>query len=76
MGPDPLSRPVDAIAARTGLTRDAVAIVMIVAGIIILIEPAIVAIVLGILLIIVGIVWLFTSYQQRQARPPGNAPPP
>lgn len=73
---DDLSRPIDAVAAKTGLTRDAVAIIMIVAGVIILIEPAIVAVVLGILLIVVGIVWLVTSYQERKARPPGAGPPP
>ncbi|HVM44960.1 MAG TPA: hypothetical protein VM582_03400 [Candidatus Thermoplasmatota archaeon] len=68
---DPLTRSVDAVAGRTGLTRDAVAILFIVAGVIILIWPAIIPIALGLLLIVVGVVWLVTSYRERQAtRPP------
>ncbi|HUR68029.1 MAG TPA: hypothetical protein VM370_02200 [Candidatus Thermoplasmatota archaeon] len=67
---DPLSRPVDAVAARTGLTRDAVAILFIVAGIVVLIWDAALQIVLGILLIVLGVVWLVTSWRERQGHPP------
>lgn len=63
---DPLSRPVDAVAARTGLTRDAVAIIFVVAGILVLVWEDILQFVLGILLIVVGVVWLVTSWRARQ----------
>lgn len=66
---DPLSRPVDVVAARTGLTRDAVAILFVVAGIFVLVFPDFVQVVLGILLIVVGVVWLVTSWRERRARP-------
>jgi uncharacterized membrane protein HdeD (DUF308 family) len=69
---DPFSRPVDAVAAKTGLTRDAVAIIFIVAGVLVLVFPDFIQFVLGILLIIVGVVWLVNSYQQRKA---GGSPP-
>lgn len=69
--PDPLTRSVDAVAGRTGLTRDAVAILFIVVGIVILIWPDILQVALGILLIVVGVVWLVSSWRERQAvRPP------
>lgn len=69
---DPLTRSVDAVAGRTGLTRDAVAILFIVAGIVILIWPQIISVALGLLLIVVGVVWLVGSWRERQvARPPG-----
>lgn len=68
---DPFTRSVDAVAGRTGLTRDAVAILFIVAGIVIIIWPDIIQYILGIVLIVVGVVWLVSSWQQRQAaRPP------
>lgn len=71
---DPLRAGIDSVAGRTGLGRDAVAILAIVAGIIVLVFPRILEIVIGILLIVVGVVWLVNSYQDRQAR--GAAPPP
>lgn len=67
---DPLTRSVDAVAGRTGLTRDAVAILFVVAGIIILIWDQFIQLALGILLIVVGVVWLVGSWRERQARPP------
>lgn len=67
---DPLSRPVDAVAAKTGLTRDAVAILFILAGIIVLVWKDLLQIILGVLLIVVGVVWLVTSWRDRQARTP------
>lgn len=70
MAPDPLTQPVDAVAGRTGLTRDAVAILFIVAGIIVLLWPDIVQYVLGIVLIVVGVVWLVQSWQARQPKTP------
>jgi multisubunit Na+/H+ antiporter MnhC subunit len=74
MATDPLSRPVDAVAAKTGLTRDAVAILFIVAGILVLVWEDLLQIILGILLIVVGVVWLVTSWQARQRA--GSPPPP
>ena len=72
MAQDPWTKSVDSVATRTGLTRDAVAILFIVAGIIILIWPEIISVALGVLLIVVGVVWLVTSMRERQAasRPP------
>lgn len=70
--PDPLTRPVDAVAVRTGLTRDAVAILFIVAGVFVLVFPDFIQMVLGVLLIVVGVVWLVTSWRERQAVPPQN----
>lgn len=67
---DPLSRPVDMVAARTGLGRDAVAILFVVAGIVVLVWENLLQIILGVLLIVVGVVWLVTSWRERQARPP------
>lgn len=67
---DPLTRSVDAVAGRTGLTRDAVAILFVVAGIIILIWDQFIQLALGILLIVVGVVWLVGSWRERQAHPP------
>lgn len=68
---DPLTRSVDAVAGRTGLTRDAVAILFVVVGIIILIWRDILQIALGVLLIVVGVVWLVSNWRERQgtARP-------
>lgn len=74
MAHDPLTRSVDAVAGRTGLTRDAVAILFIAAGALILIFPRIIETVLGVLLIVVGVVWLVTAWRERQrttqTRPP------
>ena len=70
MAPDPLTRSVDAVAGRTGLTRDAVAILFIVAGILVLVWEEFLETILGVLLIVVGVVWLVTSWRERQARPP------
>lgn len=79
---DPLARPVDAVAGRTGLTRDAVAILFIVAGVLVIFFEPLLRIVLGVLLIVVGIVWLVNSRQQRAPAatappaPPESPPPP
>jgi uncharacterized membrane protein HdeD (DUF308 family) len=73
---DPLSRPVDMVADRTGLTRDAVAILFIVAGALVILFPNFIQFVLGILLIIVGVVWLVNSAQERRARHHPPPPPP
>ncbi|HET6405854.1 MAG TPA: hypothetical protein VFH78_14520 [Candidatus Thermoplasmatota archaeon] len=68
---DPLTRSVDAVAGRTGLTRDAVAILFIVAGVLVLFFEWLVRVVLGITLIVIGVVWLVTMWRERQAaRPP------
>ena len=68
---DPLTRSVDAVAGRTGLTRDAVAILFIVAGVLVLFFEWLLQAVLGITLIVVGVVWLVSSWKERQAaRPP------
>ena len=64
---DPLTRSVDVVAGRTGLTRDAVAILFIIAGALVLIFPWLLQTILGILLIVVGVVWLVTSWKERQA---------
>lgn len=69
---DPLTRSVDAVAGRTGLTRDAVAILFIVVGIIILIWPEIISLALGVLLVVVGIVWLVGSWRDRQGTRPSG----
>lgn len=68
MANDPIQRSVDAVAGRTGLTRDAVAILFIVAGIVILVWKDFLQVILGVLLIVVGVVWLVTSWRERQPR--------
>lgn len=85
---DPFRTSVERVAGRTGLTSDAVAILFIVAGVLVLIFPRLVEVVLGILLIVVGVVWLVSAYQERQrgasppppppptSPPPGSPPPP
>lgn len=79
---DPLSRPVDAVAARTGLTRDAVAIIFIVAGVIVIFWEFLLRFVIGILLIVVGVAFLVNAHRERQAArgapppPPASPPPP
>lgn len=69
---DPFSRPVDAVAGHTGLTRDAVAILFIVAGALVIFFESLLRFVLGVLLIVTGIVWLVNA----RKRPPAAAPPP
>lgn len=69
MANDPIQRSVDAVATKTGLTRDAVAILFIVAGIIVLIWKDLLQFILGVLLIVVGVVWLVTSWRERQTPP-------
>ena len=64
---DRITGTVDNIATRTGMTGDAVAIVAIVAGVLILVFPSILQFVLGILLIVVGVVFLV---ERRRARTP------
>ena len=67
MTSDPVKRSVETVAGRTGLTADAVAILFILAGILIIVFPRILQYVLGILLIVAGFLWLV---QSRQTRPP------
>lgn len=69
-GSDPFRRTVDSVAGRTGLTRDAVAILFILAGVLILIFEDVIRIVLGLLLIVVGVVWLVNAWQERNREPP------
>lgn len=68
---DRITGTVDTVASRTGLTGDAVAILAIVAGVLILLFDWIIQFVLGILLIVVGVVFLV---ERRRSRAP--APPP
>lgn len=69
---DPLTRSVDAVAGRTGLTRDAVAILFVVAGVLVLVFDSLLRVIVGSLLIVVGVVWLVSSWRERQGtRPPG-----
>lgn len=68
MADDAVSRGVEAVARRTGLTSDAVAILAIVLGVVVLVFPVLVQYVLGVLLIAAGILWLVRSRQ-------GRAPP-
>lgn len=72
---DRITGTVDSLASRTGLTSDAVAILAIVAGVLILIFPAIIAYVIGILLIVVGVVFLVDRHRSRSAAPPASPPP-
>lgn len=67
---DPMTRPIDAIAGRTGLTHNAVAILFIVAGVLFILFPNLIQYVLGILFIIVGVVWLVTSNRDNKSDPP------
>lgn len=75
---DPFSRPVDAVAGHTGLTRDAVAILFIVAGVLVIFFENLLRFVLGVLLIVTGIVWLVNARKAppRAAPPPPASPPP
>lgn len=68
---NPLS--VDRISSRTGLSGDAVAVLMIVAGIIVIVWPEILSLVLGIVLIVLGVLWLYSRFRDRQAA--STAPP-
>jgi uncharacterized membrane protein HdeD (DUF308 family) len=70
-GSDPLRRSVEAVSSRTGLTTDAVAILFVVAGIIVLVWEQAIRFVLGIVLIVTGVLWLIQAWQARQ--PPRNA---
>ena len=73
---DPLGRPVDAVAGRIGLTRDAVAILFVVAGVLILVWEDLVRYVLGVLLIVVGVAWLVNAHRTQRAAPPQPPSPP
>lgn len=71
---------VDRLATRTGLPPELVAILLIVAGVLVLVMPEIIAYIVGILLIVLGVWWLVASFQARQhaerrGQPP-TAPPP
>lgn len=70
MDRDKLTGTVDTVASRTGLTSDAVAILAIVAGVLILVFPNILQFVLGILLIVVGIVFLVDRRRKASASTP------
>lgn len=63
---DRITGTVDSIASRTGMTSDAVAILAIVVGVLVLIFDRIIQFVLGILLIVIGVVFLI---ERRRARP-------
>lgn len=69
MSSDAVSRGVEAVARRTGLTADAVAILAIVAGVLVIIFPDFIQFVLGIALIVAGVLWLIQSRQARTAGP-------
>lgn len=62
---DPVRRGIDTVAGRTGLSHDAVAILFIVAGVLIIVFPDLVASILGIVLIVVGVLWLVQSRRGR-----------
>lgn len=72
---------VDRIAGTVGLSGDAVAILMILAGILVIVFPALLSVTVGVLLIILGAFWLIQRAQERRAPPtppqsPPYAPPP
>jgi hypothetical protein len=60
---------VDRIAGRTGLSGDAVAILMILAGLLVIVFPAILRFTVGGVLIALGIVF-FISRRNQRALPP------
>lgn len=64
---DTLGSSVDRLAGRTGLSGDAVAILMIVAGVLVIAFPALIGIVVGVTLIVLGCLWLVTRARERQA---------
>ena len=61
---------VDRLADRTGLSSDAVAILVIVAGILVIAFPQLLRFTVGILLIGLGVYWLVERQRGRQALPP------
>lgn len=63
----PLGSSVDRVAGRTGLSGDAVAILMIVAGVLVIAFPALLSIIIGVVLIVLGCLWLVTRMRERQA---------
>ena len=65
---------VDRIAGRTGLSGDAVAILMILAGILVIVFPRILVFTVGGVLIALGILFL-VSRRRDGAAPPPPAPP-
>ena len=65
---------VDRLAGRIGMSGDAVAILMILAGILVIVFPDLLAITVGILLIVLGAWWLFQRSQERRASQPTTAP--
>ena len=68
---DHVRRSVEAVSTKTGLTTDAVAILFIIAGILVLVLPFLIQWILGILLIVAGVLFLVQSRQARTASPPG-----
>ena len=65
---------VDRIAGRTGLSGDAVAVLMIVAGVLVIVFPKLLNYVVGIVLIVLGVLWLLTRMRDRQAAGPASPP--
>lgn len=64
---------VDRLAQRAGLPPELVAILLVVAGVLVILFPRLISWFVGLVFIVLGVWWLVSLYQQRQ-RP--LAPPP
>lgn len=70
-----MTQGVDRVAGRFGVPAQALAVIMILAGILIIAFPKLLQWILGLFLILMGVLWLIDSFQRRDGLPGRSAPP-